>query len=73
MKDVAEVLPVESLDLETLTARQVAALCPEAAGEIKVHEHGGNQTAEHGGTPDGGMNSRPLSRQGTEPARKFNA
>jgi hypothetical protein len=38
-RDVAEVLPAEALDLESLTARQVAELWPEAAGEIEAHEH----------------------------------
>jgi hypothetical protein len=32
---VAEVLPAESLDLGSLTARQVAELCPEATAEIE--------------------------------------
>jgi hypothetical protein len=39
-KDVAEVLPAEPLDLVSLTARQVVELCPEAAGDIELHEHG---------------------------------
>jgi hypothetical protein len=39
-KDVAEVLPAKPLDLVSLTARQVAELCPDAAGEIDAHEQG---------------------------------
>jgi len=34
------VLPAEALDLVSLTARQVIDLCPEAAEEIELHEHG---------------------------------
>jgi hypothetical protein len=39
-KDVAPVNPADPLDLVSLTAQQVAGLCPDAAGQIDVHEHG---------------------------------
>jgi hypothetical protein len=38
-KGVAEVLLAEALDLESLTARQVADLCPAGAVRIDAHEH----------------------------------
>ncbi len=38
-QDVAEVLPAEALDLAGMTGRQVAELCPGAAGEIDPYEH----------------------------------
>ena len=33
-------LQAEALDMLNLTARQVTDLCPEAAGEIELHERG---------------------------------
>ena len=56
-----------------LPLRRVVLAPPLTSGSDESQAKDKGQNAGPGWTPDARMISRPLSRQGTEPARKFNA